>query len=206
MDKRVEIIERKEIFRRFFFLIEEARLRHQLYNGKMSDEITRLKFERGDSVAILMHDRSDDTIILTEQFRFPTYDPTGQRGDGWIVEIPAGSVEADEDPTQAITREVEEESGYVIGNVQHISTFYLSPGGTSERILLYYAQISKKQKLHAGGGIVEEGEDVRVIRVPLEEAARQVENGVLNDAKTIIGIQWMMLKGLVRLSQSAPAS
>lgn len=200
MKKRVEIIEKFQVFKRFFFRIEEAQVRHELYNGEMSPVLTRLKFDRGDSVAILMHDSTDDTIFLTEQFRFPTYDPEGKRGDGWLVEIPAGSVDDGEDPARTVLREVQEESGYTLRDVKLISTFYLSPGGLSERILLYYARVNPRQKTTEGGGKADEGEDIRVFKLPVAEAYEQVKSGKLNDAKTIIGIQWIWMKvnGLVK--------
>lgn len=195
MNKRVEIISRSVAFKRYFFRIEEVVLRHERYNGQMSEVLTRLKFERGDSVAILMHNPDDDTIFLTEQFRYPTYDPQKGRDTGWIIELPAGSVDQGEhdNPESTVRREVEEEIGYTLQEVKHISTFYLSPGGTSERILLYYARVDMTQKTGAGGGKWEEGEDIRVMCVPLSEAISMMQNGTLNDAKTIIGIQWMQI-------------
>jgi ADP-ribose pyrophosphatase len=197
MTRRVEIISRSTVFRRFIFHIEEAVLRHERYDGQMSPVLTRLKFERGDSVAILMHDPSDDTVFLTEQFRFPAYNPA-KGGGGWIVEIPAGSVDGGESPEATVRREVEEEIGYTLHEVRHISTFFLSPGGTSERILLYYARVNMSQQTGAGGGKWEEGEDIRVLRMPVAEAIARMTSGELADAKTIIGLQWMQLNGLAQ--------
>lgn len=199
MNKRVEIISRSVVFKRYFFRIEEVVLRHERYNGQMSPAMTRLKFERGDSVAILMHDADDNTIFLTEQFRYPTYDPQKGRDTGWIIELPAGTVDRErEEPDATVRREVEEEIGYTLHEVRHISTFFLSPGGTSERILLYYARVNLSQKTGKGGGRWEEGEDIRVMRVPLSEAIDMVQNGALNDAKTIIGIQWMQINQMTK--------
>lgn len=196
MTKRVEIISQQEVFRKAIFRIEEARLRHELYNGTMSEEIVRLNLSRGDSVAVILHNPVRRTVILTEQFRYPAYDPTGVRGTGWLIETPAGMIDPGESPADAVRREVEEEIGYEVHEIRYISTFFVSPGGTSERILLFYASVSKENRLHDGGGLIEEGEDIRVIEMPVEDALRHMSTGDIADAKTIIGLQWMQINGL----------
>jgi nudix-type nucleoside diphosphatase (YffH/AdpP family) len=190
--RQVNIISEETIFKKHFFVIREAKFRHTLYNGQWSEVLTRLNFERGDSAAVIMHDPVNDTIILTEQFRYPTHQ---KNPPGWILEIPAGTVESDEahDPTKTMRREILEEIGYNLTNLQKISSFYVSPGGTSERIHLYYAKVSPKDKVSAGGGILSEGEDIRVLSVKLDKAIQLVAEAKLMDAKTIIGIQWLQL-------------
>ncbi|MBC8099122.1 MAG: NUDIX domain-containing protein [Armatimonadetes bacterium] len=192
--KRVEIISEQDIFKKFIFRITEARLRYERYNGKMSDELTRLCFVRGDSVAILMHDPQAHTLILTEQFRYPTYRAGSSAENGWLLEIPAGSVEPGELPESTVRREVQEEIGYILQAFKPISTFYVSPGGTSERILLYYAQISPKDRTSKGGGVLAEGEDVRTVVMSVRDALAKIESGELRDAKSIIALQWLQLR------------
>lgn len=192
--RRVEIIKEEEIFTKFFFRIKEAKLRHQLFNGRMSKELTRIVFTRGDSIAILMHDPEADTIVLTEQFRYPTYKPNSPRDDGWLLEIPAGTVEPGESPEDTVRREVKEEIGYDLREVKHISTFYLSPGGASEQILLYYAKVSPKDQKNRGGGVVSEGEDIKVMLVKVDDAVKKIETGELRDAKSIIALQWLKIQ------------
>lgn len=190
MPKRVEIISKAEVFKKFIFRIEEAHLRHERYNGTMSDEIIRLNFNRGDSVAAIVHDTQANTVLLTEQFRYPTH----EKGPGWLVELPAGVVDPkDTDPSQAMRRELEEEVGFRVNTLRHISTFYLSPGGSSERIHLYYAQVTLNQQVSTGGGLLAEGEDIRRLTVSLAEAVQMVEKGTIADAKTLIGLQWLQL-------------
>lgn len=190
MPKRVEILSEEEIFHRAIFRIEAAKLRYERYDGSMSEELLRLKLNRGDSVAVLMHNQADDTIILTEQFRYPTH----SKGQGWLVEIPAGMIDGDESPVDAMRREILEEVGYDVDGLRHISTFYLSPGGSSERIFLFYATITPKQQVTSGGGLPQEGEDVHFFMMKVDDALRKVENGELNDAKTIIALQWLKLR------------
>src|SRR5262249_24116919 len=128
MKRRVEIISQKEVFKQAIFRIEEAQLRYELFTGKMSDSLTRLNLNRGDSAAIIAHDVDAGTVVMIEQFRYSTY----EKGPGWMLELPAGIVQAGEDPTKTMQREVREEIGYEIRHLQQVSTFYPSPGGTSE--------------------------------------------------------------------------
>jgi ADP-ribose pyrophosphatase len=189
MTKRIEILSKKEIFKKAIFRIDEVHLRHELFSGGMSGELVRLNLNRGDSAAVIMHDQDEDTVILTEQFRYPTYEKSG----GWLLEIPAGSVEKGEDPQQTIQREILEEIGYECEKFQFISTFYVSPGGTSERIHLYYASVNPKNQVAKGGGLVEEGEDIRVVVLKVNAALRMIDEGKIQDAKSIIGLQWLQL-------------
>ncbi len=188
---RVEINRQEVIFHRFFFRIEEAHLRHERYDGSMSDDLVRLNFERGDSAAVVLHDPQTDLVIFTEQFRYPTH----AKGPGWLLEIPAGTVDDDDedDPIRTMRREVMEEIGYRVDKLKYICKFYVTPGGSSERIHLYYAAISPKDREGAGGGLLHEGEDIRILGIPAIRAFDMVERGELVDAKSIIGIQWLLL-------------
>jgi ADP-ribose pyrophosphatase len=189
LKRQIEILSTSEVFRKAIFRIEEARLRVQRFDGTMSDEMTRLNLERGDSVAAILHDPQADTVLITEQFRYPTYAKTG----GWIMEIPAGSVDPGETPEDTVRREMVEETGYRLNRLVHLSTFYLSPGGTSERIFLYYVSITPTDQIGAGGGLAHEGEDIRIWKLKVSDALAKMEAGEINDAKTIIGLQWLQL-------------
>lgn len=190
MPKKVTLLSQKRVFDGFF-KIDEAHLQHELFKGGMSPELTRLNFNRGDSAAVVLHDPLSDTIILTEQFRYPTY----TKNHGWVLEIPAGSIEADEiaDPTLTLRRELLEEIGYSVTRFRKIASFFVSPGGTSERIHLFYAAITPKDKVTAGGGVVSEGEDVRMVSMGVQEALDKITSGAIMDAKTIIGLQWLQI-------------
>ena len=190
MDKKVNLISEKRIFDQFF-KIDEAKLQYEQFNGEMSAELTRLNFNRGDSAAVILHDPMLDTIIMTEQFRYPTY----TKDHPWILEIPAGTIEADEnsDPTITLRRELMEELGYSVNNFRKVASFFVSPGGTSERIHLFYSAIKPKDKVAAGGGLVEEGEDVKMVTMGVKEALYKITTGDIMDAKTIIGLQWLQL-------------
>jgi ADP-ribose pyrophosphatase len=189
MTKRVEVSRKEDVFRRGSFRVEEAHLRYERYDGAMTDDTVRLNFERGDSVAAILHDPRADSVVLVEQFRYPTY----AKGPGWILELPAGMVDRKDEATQEVTmrRELMEEAGYRVDSLRHVMTFYVSPGGSSERILLYYAQITPEQRVGRGGGMPEDAEDIRVVSLPFADALHKVAIGEIVDAKTIIGLQWL---------------
>ena len=172
------------------FRIDELKLQHERYDGTMSREITRLIFERGDSVAMLLHDSEKESILLCEQFRAPTL----EKDSGWLVELPAGVLEAGEDPAECANRETMEETGFAPKSLRRIACFYLSPGGSSERIHLYYVEVSLADQIGAGGGLAAEGEDIRLIQLPVKEAFAQAAAGEIHDAKTLIAIQWLELQ------------
>lgn len=192
MKRRVEILRKKEIFKRHIFRIEEAQFQHERYNGEMSEVLTRLSFERGESAAVVIHDPKTDKVVFTEQFRYSTY----EKGPGWMLEIPAGTVDDadDDDPKVTIRRELMEEIGYDVARFRKVVSFYVSPGATSERIHLYYATATPRAKKGKGGGLVSEGEDIRVVSMTFAEAMKKIETGDIVDAKSIIGLQWLGLR------------
>ena len=184
--KKVVIEESKIIFDDFF-KIQEAKLRYEQFDGQMSPVVRRLNFDRGDSVAALIYNTTTQRIILVNQFKYPTF----EKGPGWITETMAGMVGKDESPEVAVRREVLEETGYEVSSLEHISTFYVSPGGTSERIILYYTEVDEESRIGAGGGVASEHEDIVNVELTLVEALAQIDNGEIVDAKTIIGIFWL---------------
>ena len=172
-----------------FFKIDKAVLQYEKFNGEMSEEITRLNFNRGDSVAVLLYDERKDSVILVKQFRYPAY---VNNGPGWIFEVVAGVMEEGRDAVSVARAELLEEAGYEVADLELISRFYVSPGGTSERIYLYLGLAHRK--IGSGGGLVGEHEDIQVVEIPLDEAMKMVETGEICDAKTIIALQWLRLQ------------
>jgi len=189
MTKRIEIIGEKEVFRQAIFRVVQATLKMELYNGEMSDQIVRLKLDRGDSVAALIHDVHDDVLIMVEQFRYPAY----ENGQGWLTEIVAGTVDDGDTPMESMRREIWEEAGFRVSALRHIGTYYMSPGGSSERIHLYYAAVDQSEGEGEGGGKLSEGEDILVKTVAVDEALAELARGEIVDAKTAITLQWLAL-------------
>jgi ADP-ribose pyrophosphatase len=181
-------IEQKRYILDDFFKIEEAYLRFEQFNGKMSPLVRRLSLERGDSVAVLIFNHNTGKLIMVSQFRYPTF----QNKHGWTLEIIAGMVDPGEKPEETVRRELEEEIGLKIDKLEHISTFYLSPGGSSERIYLYHSEVSGNgAKYKETGGLIGHGEDVKAIEIPVEDALAKIRSGEIIDAKTIIAIYWL---------------
>lgn len=181
-------IEQKRYILDDFFKIEEAHLRFEQFNGEMSPLVRRLSLERGNSVAVLVFNRTTDKLILISQFRYPTY----KNNHGWTIEVIAGMVDPGETPEESARREVQEETGLNIDVFEHIAAFYPSPGGSSELINLYYSEVSGEQaKYQETGGILSSGEDIKVIELTLVEALAKIKTGDILDAKTIIGIYWL---------------
>ncbi len=183
--KKVEIKEKKRVFDDFF-KIDEVFLSHEQFDGQMSPLVRRLSFERGDSVAALLWNKESRKLILTHQFRYPTY----EKGRGWITEVVAGVLGKDEEPESAIRREILEETGYDAKVIDYISTFYVSPGGSSERIILYSAEVTNKDKISGGGGVASEHEDIQVKEFSWTDIQQMLETGKIVDAKTIIALMW----------------
>ncbi len=167
-----------------FFKIDELKLRYQKFKGDMTSPVTRLVFERGDSVAAILFNTDTKRLIFVRQFRAPSY----EKGPGWITEIIAGMIDPGEGPDDALRREVFEETGYRIRDARAISTFYLSPGGSSERIFLYYAEVDNATHDGEGRGVEGEGEDIQLVEMSVSEALADVSVGRFPDAKTIVGL------------------
>jgi len=190
--KKVVIKSKQRVFDDFF-KIDEVYLQRERFDGQMSRPFRQLVFERGDSVAAIVFNKKTEQLILIKQFRYATY----EKGPGWIIEAVAGVLEPEESPEEAIRREILEEIGYQVGHVTHISTFYVSPGGTSERIMLYYAEVSQADKVATGGGLTESHEDIKILTYSLPEIWELLKTGQIVDAKTLIGLMWLQsqLKG-----------
>ena len=166
---KVEINSKKQIFSGFLS-IEEAELTIERFDGGMI-QMRRQYLERGDAVAALLFNCDTRRLVMVNQFKYPTY----AKGPGWLTEIIAGMIDSNETPLSAIKREVLEESGYKLaeGAFHSIATFYLSPGGSSERVFLYYAEVGNSDKSSAGGGRADEQEDILVVEMSLDESAKR---------------------------------
>lgn len=188
---RVEVIKRQCEYDGFFKL-DSVVLRHEKFDGTMSDDLRRLLFERGDSAAVLPYDPQSDEVLLVEQFRYPAYVREG--GDGRLLEVVAGVVDHGRTPEEVARAELVEESGYAVDRLEHLTTFFASPGACTERIHLYLAYLTPESHVGRGGGLTDHGEDIRVHRLALDEACRLIDEGVIRDAKTILAVQCLLLQ------------
>src|SRR5262249_172921 len=140
--RAVNIKEQKDVYEDFFRL-REVIFSYGLPDGRASTEQRRLVFERGNSVGVLLLNLDSGKLVLVKQFRIANY---GDGRDGWMIETVAGIVEKGEGPETAAIRETMEETGYQIGKPTPFATFFSSPGGTSERIFLYFAEVRDADK------------------------------------------------------------
>ncbi len=183
-----EILSEETVFQKRIFHWKSIRFRYTKTNGQMSNEIEHLVLDRNDSVGILMHDLQVDEVILIEQFRVAAY----HNGPGWLIEVPAGRIEDGDDAKATALRETKEETGAEPTDAEFISSFYLSPGGCSERLSLFYCPFEHGLTVMESAGLEVEDEDIRVHRVKREVAYRWIKEGKVIDAKTIIALQWLM--------------
>ena len=189
--KRVDVISTRRLLDDFF-KVDEVTVRHERLDGSMSPVLKRLNFERGDGVAALLYKPADQVLVLVRQFRLPSY----MAGEGWLLEIVAGMLERAQDATAVMRREVAEETGYEVDNLIPIGSFFLSPGGSSERIHLYFAEVTDQSRSHSGGGRADEDEDIEVVEIPLAACWQMVEDGAISDAKTLIALMWFKCRQL----------
>lgn len=153
---------------------------------------TREAYDRGHGATILLFNRDDKTIILTSQFRMPAF-LTGHHYE--LIEACAGLLD-ERDAVQAIRTEAEEETGYKLGEVTKIGEIFMSPGSVTERLHFFIAPFTREMRVNEGGGVAEEGEDIKVLEIPMRTALDMIDNGQIIDGKTIILIQHLVIKGI----------
>ena len=189
------LISKKDVYSGFLS-IEEYELTHELYAGGQTETITRQLMERGHAVAVLLFDPQADKLLLIEQFRIGAKD---DKESAWLIELVAGMIEPGEEADDVVIRECREEAGVEIKNYRELFTYYSSPGGCSEKISLYYAEVDSSV---AGGihGLASEDEDIRVIVMSYDQAILELKNGKINSATPILALQWLQLHhdGLVQ--------
>lgn len=164
----------------------------QRQNGEWQQQ-NREVYDRGNGATILLYNRQQRTVILTRQFRFPVY-VNGH--DGMLIEAAAGLLD-NMDPENRIKAEAEEETGFGISHVEKVFEAYMSPGSVTEKLYFYIAEYQAADRTSAGGGIEAEGEDIEVLEMALDEALAAVESGLIVDAKTIMLLYHVALKGIL---------
>ncbi|RTE66986.1 NUDIX domain-containing protein [Amphritea opalescens] len=171
-----------------FFKIRRLTIRHALFEGG-EIEIVREQFQRGDAVCVLLFDPDNDALVLVEQFRVGAL---GKADSPWLLELVAGIVESGETPNDVALREAEEEAGAQIHSIVPITRYLPSAGGSDEYVDLLCARVDSTV---VGGvhGLAQEGEDILVHVLPFAEVCELVANGVIDNAATIIAVQWLQL-------------
>ena len=182
----VEIIETTTAYAGYF-RVDRYRLRHELFAGTMSGEIVREVMERGHAVGVLPYDPVRDEVVLIEQFRIGAL-AAGR--PAWLIEIVAGVIEPGEDPEAIAHRETLEETGMTVGDLVAALNLYASPGISTETIQIFIGRTAAEC---AGGvhGKVEEGEDIRVVAMALDQALAALDRGEIQFAPAAAALQWL---------------
>jgi len=189
--ERVRVV-KEELLSDNWAILKKTTLDYQRADGSWQT-LTRETYNRGNGAAILLYNREKHTVVLTRQFRYPAF-VNGH--SGILVEACAGLLD-DRDPAEAIRRETEEETGYQIAEPQKIMEIFMSPGSVTEKLFFFIAEYHVDLRVNEGGGLAEDGEDITVMEVDLDEALRMIERGEIMDGKTIILLQYAKLHHLM---------
>ena len=178
-----------------WYVLKKTTFEHRRRDGTWQ-RVTRETYDRGNGAALLLFNAERGTVVLTRQFRFPAW--VNGCADGMLIEACAGLLDG-QDPEACIRREAEEETGYRIRAPRKLFEAYMSPGSVTEKLLFFAAEIEAADRVSAGGGEAHEGEDIEVVELPLHEAVAMINNGLIQDGKTIMLLQHAALRGLVAL-------
>ena len=191
---RIKNIDRKILSDKYFTL-SEVKFDYQLQNGNWIENTWEV-LEQGNAAAALLCNVEKQTIILVKQFRLPAF--MNGIESGFMLEVPAGIVEAGESSAEeAIKREILEETGYKIPNLNKVYDAFATPGGSTERFSCYVGEYSDNMKVEKGGGLDDENEDIEIVEMPFKEAVELMNTGKIVDAKTIMLLQYAMIYKLI---------
>lgn len=188
MNEKVKIL-KDEVLSDNWYILRKVTFDLLKNSGAWETQI-REAYDRGNGAAILLYNLDKGTIILTRQFRLPTY--VNGNADGMMIEACAGILD-EENAEACIKRETEEETGYQIDQVEKVLEAYMSPGSVTEILYLFIAAYTSDMKIHDGGGLDEEQEDIEVLELPFTEAYQMIKAGTIRDGKTIMLLQYLKI-------------
>lgn len=186
-------IEKTEILSDNWYTLKKVTFNIKKENGQTETQ-SREAYDRGNGAVILLYNTHTKNVILTRQFRLPTY--INGNPDGMLIEACAGLLDKD-NPEDCIKRETEEETGYKISKVEKIFEAYMSPGSVTEILHFFIAEYSDDMKINEGGGLEEEGENIEVLQLQFDKTLSMIDNGKIKDAKTIMLLQHLRLKNIL---------
>lgn len=172
-----------------FFRLERFRVRHRLFAGGWTETFAREVFVRHEAAVALLYDPPRERVVMIEQFRAPAI---GKVANPWLLELVAGLIDKDEAPEEVARREAQEEAGCTVGALLPIARYLPSPGGSDEFVHLFLG-IVDSEGLGGIHGLPDEHEDIRVHLVPLAGARDMLDAGRINNAATLIALQWLLL-------------
>ncbi|MDU0353570.1 ADP-ribose diphosphatase [Paraglaciecola aquimarina] len=184
----IKILKREPLYSGFFNMVKYA-FKHKLYKGGWSKVIEREIFERGHAIAVLLYDPVLEEFVLIEQIRMGA---VATSESPWLIEVVAGIIDEGETAENVCRRESLEEAGVEIKHLTKALSYLSSPGGTTERLHIFVGEVdaTQAQGVH---GLEYEGEDILVHRVPVQQGLEWIEQGVVDNAATLIALQWFAL-------------
>lgn len=185
----IEILQ-TEVLSNNWYTLKKVTYEIELANGEKKVQ-SREAYDRGNGAAILLYNPVGQTVLLTRQFRLPTY--INGNPDGMLIEVCAGLLDKD-NAEDCIRREAEEEVGYRVGKVEKVFEVYMSPGSVTEILYLFVAEYDPSMKVNEGGGLEEEQENIEVLEISFTRAIDMMATGEIRDAKTIMLLQFLQLK------------
>ena len=186
MAEKVKILS-TEILSNYFFPLKKVQFEFEKKDGT-KEEVSREVYFSSNGAVVLLYNSKNERVILTKQFRMPTY--LNNNESGILIEACAGLVEENEDPKDAIIREIEEETGYKIQDVKKVFEMYMTPGSVAEMLYFFVAEYTPQQKVNEGGGLDVENEEIEVIELSFEDAYYMIQSGEIKDAKTALLLQY----------------
>jgi GDP-mannose pyrophosphatase NudK len=192
MNSNVKIIEEK-VLSNNWYVLKKITFDYKNKSGEWQTQ-AREAYDRGNGAVILLYNTYNQTVVLTEQFRMPTY--INGNETGMLIEACAGLLDKD-NPEDCIRRETEEETGYRIDAVKKVFEAYMSPGSVTEILYFFVAEYSKAMKVNDGGGAEHEQENIEVLEIPFQKALEMIKTGEIKDGKTIMLLQYAQINGLI---------
>lgn len=188
MIENIKIVESKVLSDNWYVLRKVTYEYTKKDGTKMTQ--SREAYDRGNGATILLYNKEQQTVILTRQFRLPTY--VNGNESGLLIEACAGLVDRD-NPEDCIKRETEEETGYKITEVKKVFEAYMSPGSVTEILYFFIAAYTPQMKVTDGGGLADEEENIEVLELPIDKVMAMIESGEIKDGKTIMLLQYIKL-------------
>ncbi|MEM9040964.1 MAG: NUDIX domain-containing protein [Actinomycetota bacterium] len=179
-----------EVLSDSWYTLRRVDFDHRDPTGRWSRQ-QREAYDRGNGATILLVDWEQETVVLTRQFRMPAY--VNGHPDGMLIEAAAGLLDSDDAET-AVRREAEEETGYRVRSVVPLFELFMSPGSVTERVAFFVAEYTVDDRISRGGGVAEEGEQIDVVELTLDDALAGVASGRIADGKTVLLLQWADLE------------
>ncbi|HZV68539.1 MAG TPA: GDP-mannose pyrophosphatase NudK [Saprospiraceae bacterium] len=192
MIKNINIL-KTEILSDNWYTLKKVTYEYSKKDGTVHVQ-SREAYDRGNGAAILLYNTQRKTVILTRQFRLPSY--INGNSTGMLIEVCAGLLDKD-NPEKAILRETQEETGYKIAHVKKIFEAYMSPGSVTEILYFFIGEYEQSMKVDEGGGVENEEENIEVLELHIDNAMEMVESGEIKDGKTIMLLQYVKLHNII---------